>query len=226
MWAATSSRCPSIQSSRSSCSRIISKALIQNFAGVLIGSRPDGQVDHALLFGFETDRHRCPLLEVIFFLLTVPTRTRGRVASCKQNTFVQSYRVSAAVPAPRCLPPNPILPSPPAIKPLLGRSGANPGMGRKVYLMTVWPTSGEESGVPLWGIRAFPLLTSDRAGDTFPLAPAERTLSVFFLWVCWAPSKHLIGFGAIASSSSALKERLSSVRVGTCVRRRGQVAIT
>ena len=75
-----------------------------------------------------------------------------------------------------------------------------------------------DSGVFLVDIGSGWGYISSRAGGTY--------ISVFFLWVCWAPSKHLVGFGAIACSSPALKERLSSVRVGTCVRRRGQVAIT
>ena len=33
------------------------EGLVQDLARVLIGARPDGQVDHALVFRFQVDRH-------------------------------------------------------------------------------------------------------------------------------------------------------------------------
>src|ERR1700687_3830303 len=35
------------------------ESLIEDFAGVLICARLDGQVDHTLLFGFQVNRHGC-----------------------------------------------------------------------------------------------------------------------------------------------------------------------
>jgi len=70
---------------------------------------------------------------------------------------------------------------------------------------------------------AFPLLTSDRAWDNFPLARQRNVHCPSFPFGCsWVPPKHLIDFGAMARSSSALKESDYLPSEPTRVCRRGK----
>src|SRR5271157_1451218 len=69
------------------------ESLVKDFPGILISAGPDGQVNHALLFGFQVNRHGCPpvraqsALTLISMPCAVNQMAQPRAVQCAKLSF-------------------------------------------------------------------------------------------------------------------------------------------